>query len=385
MPRLSCSVHRATICAGFVVALLTDSEKKFKMRRFLFVTCFLFTVSLSLSYGQFGKTSIADLVLIYQGGTHRPEWTKDQFVPYVVHEDQQGNKNWLFDGFLFLEFKDGKGRNYAPGYEKLNARRQEWEWLLDRNFEKGKAFSALNECIGEQISELGKPKFKHKVVAGIPSPILNQKDWGEIDGKVYDFSKTDDRVEAGKWYIDRFIDRYKKEGYKHLELEGFYWVDEDVRGCADILIPLGDYIRSKKLKFVWIPYWKAKGFDQWKEFKFDFAWLQPNHFFSKNIENERIDQACDFAKKMNMGVEMEFDHRAMADHKAQMRDRLVTYIDGFEKNGAYAEASIAYYEGGNAIYSFYKSTNPLDKELMDRFARLIIDRKQKSFLKTLPK
>lgn len=355
------------------------------MRRFLFVTSFLFTVSLSLSYGQFGKTSIADLVLIYQGGTHRPEWTKEQFVPYVVHEDRQGNKNWLFDGFLFLEFKDGKGRNYAPGYEKLNARRQEWEWLLNRNFEKGKAFSALNECIGEQISELGKPKFSHKLVVGIPSPILNQKDWGEIDGKVYDFSKTEDRIEAGKWYIDRFIDRYKKEGYKHLELEGFYWVDEDVRGCADILIPLGDYIRSKKLKFVWIPYWKAKGFDQWKEFKFDFAWLQPNHFFSKNIENERIDQACDFAKKMNMGVEMEFDHRAMADHNAQMRDRLVTYIDGFEKNGAYAKASIAYYEGGNAIYSFYKSTNPLDKELMDRFAKLIIDRKQKSFLKTLPK
>lgn len=118
--------------------------------------------------------------------------------------------NWLFDGFLFLEFKDGKGRNYAPGYEKLNARRQEWEWLLDRNFEKGKAFSALNECIGEQISELGKPKFRHKVVAGIPSPILNQKDWGEIDGKMYDFGKVEDRIEAGKWYIDRFIDRYKK-------------------------------------------------------------------------------------------------------------------------------------------------------------------------------
>ncbi len=121
------------------------------MRRFLFVTCFLFTVSLSLSYGQFGKTSIADLVLIYQGGTHRPEWTKEQFVPYVVHEDRQGNKNWLFDGFLFLEFKDGKGRNYAPGYEKLNARRQEWEWLLNRNFEKGKAFSALNDCMASRF------------------------------------------------------------------------------------------------------------------------------------------------------------------------------------------------------------------------------------------
>ncbi len=353
--------------------------------RFLLIAGILMTICIYPAFGQYGKTSIADLVLIYQGGTHRPDWTKDQFVPYVVHEDQKGNKNWFFDGFLFLEFKDGKGRNYAPGYEKLNARRQEWEWLLDRNFEKDKAFSALNECIGEQIKLIGKPNFKHKLVAGIPSPILNQKDWGEINGKKLDFSRVEDRIEAGKWYIDQFLKRYKAERYKHLELEGFYWVDEDVNGCADILIPLGDYIRSKKLKFIWIPYWKAKGFDKWKEYKFDFAWLQPNHFFKKEIENERIDQACDFAKEMNMGVEMEFDHRAMADHKAGMRDRLVSYIDGFEKNGAYAEASIAYYEGGNAIYSFYKSKNPLDKELMDRFAKLVIDRKQKSFLKKLPR
>jgi hypothetical protein len=353
--------------------------------QFLLIAGIFMIICLSPAFGQYGKTSIADLVLIYQGGTHRPEWTKDQFLPYVVHEDRQGNKNWFFDGFLFLEFKDGKGRNYAPGYEKLNARRQEWEWLLDRNFEKDKAFSALNECIGEQIKLIGKPKFKHKLVAGIPSPILNQKDWGDINGKVMDFTKQEDRIEAGKWYIDQFLKRYKEEKYKNLELEGFYWVDEDVRGCADILVPLGDYIRSKNLKFYWIPYWKARGFDQWKEFKFDFAWLQPNHFFSKDIENERIDQACDFAKKMNMGVEMEFDTRAMADHKAGMRDRLVSYIDGFEKNGAYTEASIAYYEGGNGIYSFSKSQNPLDKELMDRFAKLVIDRKQKSFLKKLPK
>lgn len=353
-----------------------------------FSICVVMTCCLSTSvvHGQYGKTSIADLVLIYQGGVHRPmDWTRDQFLPYVVHEDRQGNKNWLFDGFLFLEFKDGKGRNFAPGYEKLNARRQEWEWLLDRNFEKDKAFSALNQCIGEQIKLIGKPKFKHKLVAGIPSPILKQKDWGEINGKVMDFTKQEDRIEAGKWYIDRFLERYKAEGYKHLELEGFYWVDEDVKGCADILVPLGDYIRSKKLKFFWIPYWKARGFDQWKAFKFDFAWLQPNHFFNKTIGNERIDQACDFAKKMNMGVEMEFDARAMADNKAGMRDRLVSYIDGFEKNGAFAEASIAYYEGGDGIYSFYKSQNPKDKDLMDRFAKLIIERKEKNFLKKLPK
>uniref|UniRef100_UPI003216FFBB DUF4855 domain-containing protein n=1 Tax=uncultured Draconibacterium sp. TaxID=1573823 RepID=UPI003216FFBB len=353
-------------------------------RTCILVALFLF-FAMSGKTQDYGKTTIADLVLIYHGGVHRPlEWTKEDFIPYVVHKDSKGNKNWLFDGFLFLEFKDGKGRDYAPGYSKQNARKPEWEWLLDRNFQKDRAFSALDQCISEQGEELAAPAFNHKLIAGIPSPIKNQKDWGEINGKPLDFSKQEDRLEAAKWYVDKFIARYKKEAYKNLDLEGLYWVDEDVNGCADILIPLGDYIRSKGLKFVWIPYWHAPGYDEWEKYKFDFAWMQPNHFFNKKIEDERIDQACAFAQNKNMGVEMEFDSRALTDNPNNMRSRLVSYIDGFEKNKVFSEASIAYYEGGKGFYDFYKSTNPKDKELIDRLAKHIINRKKKYFLRILP-
>jgi hypothetical protein len=344
---------------------------------FICLYIFSFPVSPERSYG---KTDIADLALIYQGGIHRPmEWTKDQFIPYVVHQDQKGNKNWLFDGFLFLEFKDGKGRNFAPGYEKNNARKQEWEWLLNRRFEKGKAISALNKCIEEQIDIIGAPSFRHKVISGIPSPILNQKDWGQINGKKMDFSNREDRIEAGKWYIDQFIQRYKKENYKHLEFKGFYWVDEDISKCADILIPLGDYIRSKNLQFYWIPYWTAAGRKDWKKYKFDFAWIQPNHFFKEKVNDERLNEVCTFARNLNMGLEIEFDGRALADSKAQFQNRLEKYIEYYEKNGVFNGASIAYYEGGNAIYRFSKSTNPKDKKIMDKLAKFIIDRK-KQFL-----
>ena len=49
---------------------------------------------------------IRDLALIYQGGSQRIPWTEDQILPYVVHKFANGKKNWLFDGFLFLEFAD---------------------------------------------------------------------------------------------------------------------------------------------------------------------------------------------------------------------------------------------------------------------------------------
>lgn len=84
-------------------------------------------------------------------------------------------------------------------------------------------------------------------------------------------------------------------------------------------------------------------------------------------------------------MEMEFDARALADSKSDMRDRLVTYIQGFERHRVFEEASIAYYEGGNGIYLFSKSTNPLDKELMDKLAAHIVERKSKKFLKSLKK
>ncbi|GAA5219398.1 hypothetical protein GCM10025777_00280 [Membranihabitans marinus] len=330
----------------------------------------------------YGKTNIADLVLIYHGGVHRPmEWNEDQFLPYVVHEDAKGKKNWLFDGFLFLEFKDGKGREFAPGYEKANARKQEWMWLANRHFEQGKALSALDRCIENQIKDLGKPFFKHKVIIGIPSPILNQKDWGELDGQQLDFSIVEDRLKAVDWYLDMFLKKFKEQNYQNLELEGFYWVDESVSECEDILPSIGDNIRDKGYRFFWIPYWKSYGHERWKELGFDFAWLQPNHFFSKDVEDQRINNACALASSLNMGLEMEFDGRALAGSKANMRNRLLTYIEGFEENLVYKKASLAYYEGGNGIYLFSKSDNVKDTEMLDILAEKIIKRKKKLFFK----
>jgi len=325
----------------------------------------------------YGKTNIADLVLIYHGGAHRTmEWTKDQFTPYVVHQNQQGRKDWLFDGFLFTEFLDGKGHHFAHGNATTElARQKEWAWLMERQFEKEKGFSALDQCIKEQIKEMGNPPFKHKLVVVMPVPEKIQKDWGSLS-RPMDFSKRDDRIEACKWYIDRFLDRYQKEGYQYLKLEGFYWVSEKDSAYRDILVPVGDYIRSKNLKLYWIPYWTAFGFDNWKTDKFDFAYIQPNYFFKNEVNYERLDAVCAFAKGTNMGLEMEFDERALADAKDSKRERLINYIKAFEENDVFKEASVAWYQGGGTIYEFSRSKNPLDKEVMDRLANIIIKRKK---------
>lgn len=328
----------------------------------------------------YGKIDIADLVLIYHGGVHRPlEWNKNEFEPYVIYENEKGQKDWLFDAFLFLEFKDGKERGYAPGYVDKNARKGEWIWLMDRHFEDEFAFSALEETIKNQVEEIGEPPFKHQIIMGLPSPISGQKDWGEIDNVDLDFSDLNDRFTAAKWFIDSFIKRFNDQNYKYIELAGFYWVDEDTRMNEDLLPLLGDYIRANKIRFFWIPYWNAQGNIFWKDLGFDFAWQQPNHFFNEEIPDSRLDEACQLAREHGMGMELEFDGRAMNTSSNNFGYRLHSYIDKFIKHGVFTNSSVAYYEGGNGLYHLSKSSDPKDKELYDKLAKIIVERKKMFF------
>lgn len=324
----------------------------------------------------FKQSSILDMVLIYQGGTQRVDWTPAEMLPYVVHTNQSGQKDWFFDGFLFLEFQDGKGYNFNPGYSGNNqARKQEWEWLANRHFEDGKAIKALNTCIAQVKKEITPPSFKHKVVIGLPEPFLDQKDWGEINGVNLDFSKQEDRIAACKWYIDLLIKKYEESNLENIELAGFYWVSEQMSTNRFITVDIGDYIREKGRKFYWIPYYMSNGYSQWDEYGFDIAYLQPNYFFDKKIGDDRVQNACELAYTHNMGMEMEFDARALADNAANHRSRLETYINTFKEQGVFKNSSIAYYEGGRGLYMFSQSTNPKDKEMLDLLHSLVKERR----------
>ena len=83
-------------------------------------------------------------------------------------------------------------------------------WLTTTS--RGHAIIALNSHISEIRGQSSTKKFsKRKVVITVPEPIPNQTELGEIDGKVMDFSKQEDRLEAVKWYIDYAIESFKKQ------------------------------------------------------------------------------------------------------------------------------------------------------------------------------
>ena len=320
-------------------------------------------------------SDVRDLALIYQGGSHRIDWTQEQFVPYVTHTFADGYKDWLFDGFLFLEFNDGKGYAYASGGGNKKARRTEWEWLLDRLFEKGKSLDALDKCIEAEKKEIGDPGFKHKIVLAVASVLPGQTDWGELDGDSLDFNNREDQVKACKWYIDRLLENFENAEYKNLELSGFYWIDEDTIHCKGLPRDVSKYVHEKGYKFVWIPYWKARGYDHWKEFGFDVAYQQPNHFFNHDVPDSRLDEACKEAAKQGMAMEFEFDSKVLYGIEGSSYERMQSYIDAFIRNKAFEKAAIAYYTGSKAILDIYNSKKPEDYAIMDRLAKIIVERR----------
>lgn len=342
----------------------------------LFLLLALFVCAFA-SAQDFATCDVRDLALIYQGGAHRWDWNESDIEPYVTHSFADGTEDWLFDGFLFLEFKDGKGRQFSPGYDKINATRADWEWYIDRLFEKGKSLHALDAVISAKKKALGEPGFRHKVVLTLMVPIGGQTDWGEVDGRKLDFNNGADRKAAICWFADALIDRFKTEGFENLDLYGFYWIDEDMVSSRELLPEISPYVHSKGMKFVWIPYFKAAGHERWRELGFDIAYHQPNHFFQSEIPDERLDIAIDEALACGMAMEFECDERALSQSPDAFAPRMTAYIDAFERRGVFERSALAYYTGSHLLTDFVRNPSAENAALADRFARIICSRRSK--------
>ncbi|SHE39349.1 protein of unknown function [Mariniphaga anaerophila] len=356
---------------------------KFKITYKLFLSFFLLMAGASFySCTPKQDQAIRDMVLIYDGGAHRSiKWNKDHFAPYVSLENEDGSVDWLFDGFLFLEIHDGKGRGFASYYQDSAARKVEWKGLIDNYFLEDNAVMALDKQISEVLeSSAAKMPFKRKIVLTVPEPIPNQTDWGEIKGEPMNFSKKEDRLEACKWVIDYAIASFKKADPENLELAGFYWVAEEATNSRDLVKHVAEYTNERGYKLYWIPYFNSDGYNEWQELGFDQAFYQPNYFFKEDRPISQIEEACENAMKYGMSMEMEFDDRALAKHGWGYR--MKDYIRVFDQYDVWDKMEVAYYQGGDSFFKLHHSNDPEDNELYLQLAKIIAKRQKMDFANT---
>ena len=328
-----------------------------------------------------------DMALIYHGYTSRPAWTASDMQPYIYRE-KEGKIEWLFDGFLFLEiYGNVNGTEYDYGIESHGRKapgKLEWEDLLKKTFADGKGPDGIEQVL-DSLVQLGiQPPYKRQVMFGLPNPQLQCKNWGLLNGRRLDFKKTSDRLLAVKWYVEKVLDEWKKKDYKYIQLSGFYWLHEQIDTHwledgtvvedAELVKSVQAYLSEQGYPLTWIPYLGAAGVDRWKELGFDIAYQQPNYFFDLGTGIWAIEQGIATAKKYNMSLEMEFDDRVS---DPAYGERFFTYLEEFEKAGAWNDFPIAYYEGGGAWLRMTKSYNPELQKMVKSLGDILVNRSGK--------
>ncbi|MDX9747130.1 MAG: DUF4855 domain-containing protein [Paludibacter sp.] len=316
-----------------------------------------------------------DMVLLYGGGSHRSYvWDDARIKPYVTYVDESGNERWMFDGYLLLEIKDGNTVSFATGYTSTPASQSDWKRLVDYFFQKNYALGALNKVVDAATKRIGRPGSKRKIVIGMPEPIKTQTQWGSVkDGVVLNFANNQDRIDASIWYIDYVRKKFSEAGYDQLELAGFYWIAEEASNSRTITAPLADYLNKLNYSFNWIPYFNSPGWSEWKNLKFNYAWLQPNYFFKEPLITDRLELACQIAVDHNMDMEMEFDERILTS-RLSWHYRLANYMEAFIRHGIWENKRITYYQGSKALYELSVSTDSADQAIYHTFCKFVADR-----------
>ncbi len=353
---------------------------------------------------------IDDLALIWVGARHRPDWNKELFTPYLVHEYPDGHKSWLFDGFLMIDgWTNGVRGENEDYYSYINRRytfgeahytpadKDMWEWFLHRQLgtNDGLACRALDDRIGELLPELGQPASKHQVVMTLPIAYQAFNGWGRIDGRMLNFAILEDKLAAMKWYVDMLIEEWNKADFKNIELAGVYWLRESIdNGYHEIecATAMSEYVHEKGLKMFWIPYYRATHYQDGKSYGIDVVYHQPNYVFDLTRPKEMLENAINDAYDYDLGMLIEFEgccidgiddgindtrkvihqyNSCLYDDSEAYYNRFVEYVDMFEENGVFDFMPVGYYAGYQAVYDFVNSPNPKDQEIINRLASLI--------------
>ena len=383
----------------------------------------------------------ADLTLIPGHSAHRSPlaWDKERWGKHVSYQDENGKEHWLFDAFLLIEGQQAD-RYGTPGYTYVlsesavpSATKTLWQQMLDFWFDGGTfpwqesywgdgvstfgrwytgrmvtpspnfadgQLAALDACIRETAARIGPPPAKRYVIVSMPEPIYfenyitsvtanppagNTTYWGSLDGGALDFSKTEDRVRAYRWFIDAVRASFARKQYEYLELLGFYILPEvldtqwraEYKKYDEVIPAVASYLHACNEGLYWIPYNLAAGYKTWKEFGIDIAYMQPNYYWDETGKNP-MDVTFQEITRLGMGLELEFEYSMVetvngAASAAKYRARFDEYLRWARTSGVYGAKPIALYSGTDAMHQLAGSTLPGDRETYHKLCHFLIE------------
>ncbi|MBO4277845.1 MAG: DUF4855 domain-containing protein [Clostridia bacterium] len=310
-------------------------------------------------YASADKLGAKDVMLAYMCRSDIPPINKEMLLPYVAYIEDGKIKDTLFDGFLFLPHVYFL-YDYSGGHGvKKPLQQKDWQFYIDTQFAEGVNSDALEAAAEEVGNALGITDFRLKVFLSILYPVAGVTDFGELNGKHIDFTHAEDRYKALEWLVDEQLARFRRKNYKHLELAGYYWFTEEISyGDAplmELLHRVTDHVRGLGYITVWIPYYRACGYDDWRNLGFDLGCYQPNYAFNKAVPDSRLFEAAEDAKRLGMCIELE-----MGGVEDWNVGRMKKYYAAGVAAGYMKDAAHIYYQGSmpGYFYRAYESEDP---------------------------
>jgi hypothetical protein len=318
---------------------------------------------------------IRNMLLVYTGSHgDQGKWRVGDFLPMVAYQTRTGKvAGRMFDTMLFLPYGD------------IPDTRVGWQAYLNDLFAKNQQLSALDAAVG-QANDMLKPfekkagDFKENVVIAIPYPNFGDQVWGRLRNQTIQFggSKGDpdalsSRSLALQWYVDTLKNAWKDARFKHLQLTGLYWQNEQVdyrsQGEIDLIRNSARFAHACNLPLFWIPYFGATGLSDWKELGFDAAWIQPNFVFQgQSADLTRLTNAETVASEYGMGIEIEAPWQVISDMVTH--NLYLQMLKQFKKDGIGENVSLAYYAGSKVMLDAATTENPDIRSVYDETYKL---------------
>jgi len=187
-----------------------------------------------------------------------------------------------------------------------------------------------------------------------------------VFGSTYRFTNSEAQARASAAYVDTIAARFDSSHFANLQLRGFYWLHEEIHGQEEQVVPaVAKAVHAKGKQFFWVPFYTGWGVESWKQWGFDEAWLQPNYFFNLKVAESRLDSSVDRARRLGMGIELEFDGRAYSN--PSYYDRLDAYLRVLGQAPDLQSRGVLVYEGGGGLVSLSRSRVKRDQGLYQRF------------------
>lgn len=255
-----------------------------------------------------------DILLVFTGDKSTLKTlNSNDFMPLVAYLSPQGEiKGRMFDTIQFMP------------YTGMPCTRAAWVSYLEDLFAPGQQLHALDEAMAK-MNTAASIQEKEKVILTLPYPDSKQSDFGSLEpnGTTLCFSDQagdsqqarQNRFEAVRWYYGELMDRWNSAGFAHLEVAGIYWykesIDATISGEEELVQKVAQMVRTNGQRFIWIPYYGAPGFENWRTYGFTHVFLQPNYYTIEDPPEDRMDRAAALARRYGTGIELECDSRIL--------------------------------------------------------------------------